>query len=225
MKVTGTSVVVDGSKYVEVSEGTASVLFPADGEVFYNPVQEFNRDLSIAVYNRFSKLFGVEQVEKRKKLKEKQARRLAFEQQEKSSLATSSGSTSLDEPKSRATDDNIQSAGVSEPHDDSESYPGITICEALSATGLRAIRYANEIDGVQHVIANDMSAPAVEAIRRNVVHNKLDPVTTVIPNEADAAMLMYGHRKFKTTAHCQCTPVMFTTCFDTCTAKYIMLIV
>ncbi len=30
---------------VEVCEGRAKILFPSHNEVFYNPVQEFNRDL------------------------------------------------------------------------------------------------------------------------------------------------------------------------------------
>lgn len=30
---------------VEVCEGQAKILFPSHNEVFYNPVQEFNRDL------------------------------------------------------------------------------------------------------------------------------------------------------------------------------------
>ena len=36
------------SDFQEVKEGTASILFPSSNEVFYNPVQEFNRDISIA---------------------------------------------------------------------------------------------------------------------------------------------------------------------------------
>ena len=33
------------SQCVEISEGRAKILFPSRNEVFYNPVQEFNRDL------------------------------------------------------------------------------------------------------------------------------------------------------------------------------------
>ena len=33
------------SECVEISEGRAKILFPSHNEVFYNPVQEFNRDL------------------------------------------------------------------------------------------------------------------------------------------------------------------------------------
>jgi tRNA (guanine26-N2/guanine27-N2)-dimethyltransferase len=41
--------VVEGKEWVAVRENSAEVLFPNKTEVFYNPVQEFNRDLSIAV--------------------------------------------------------------------------------------------------------------------------------------------------------------------------------
>ena len=30
---------------VKITEGSATILFPNSNEVFYNPVQEFNRDL------------------------------------------------------------------------------------------------------------------------------------------------------------------------------------
>ena len=33
---------------VEITEGRAKILFPSSNEVFYNPVQEFNRDLRLA---------------------------------------------------------------------------------------------------------------------------------------------------------------------------------
>lgn len=37
--------VVDTRPFTTVTEGQAEVLFPASHDVFYNPVQEFNRDL------------------------------------------------------------------------------------------------------------------------------------------------------------------------------------
>ena len=33
------------SGFIEITEGRAKILFPSSNEVFYNPVQEFNRDL------------------------------------------------------------------------------------------------------------------------------------------------------------------------------------
>lgn len=61
---------------------------------------------------------------------------------------------------------------------------GITILEALSATGLRSIRLANEVPGIKKIVANDLSANAVAAIRRNVDYNEVGDV--VEPNEDDA---------------------------------------
>lgn len=46
--------VVDTQPYTTVTEGQAEVLFPASHDVFYNPVQEFNRDLSVAVLRVFA---------------------------------------------------------------------------------------------------------------------------------------------------------------------------
>ena len=39
---------IDASSFKPVTEGAATILFPKSGEVFYNPVQHFNRDLSCA---------------------------------------------------------------------------------------------------------------------------------------------------------------------------------
>jgi len=43
---------------VKVTEGKAEILFPDSNSVFYNPVQEFNRDLSTAVIKLFSQEFS-----------------------------------------------------------------------------------------------------------------------------------------------------------------------
>lgn len=64
------------------------------------------------------------------------------------------------------------------------------ILEALSATGLRSIRYFNEVPNVSCVIANDFDKSAVATINRTVRHNRLNPDTQVIPNHGDAAAVM-----------------------------------
>ena len=60
----------------------------------------------------------------------------------------------------------------------------VRILEALSATGLRSIRYAKEVDGVDEIIANDLMSEAVEMIKRNVELNGVGDIVT--PNKADA---------------------------------------
>lgn len=61
---------------------------------------------------------------------------------------------------------------------------GITILEALSATGLRSIRYAKEIPGIKQIIANDISHKAVEDIKLNVVENGVVDIVTASHEDA-----------------------------------------
>lgn len=66
--------------------------------------------------------------------------------------------------------------------------PSFTILDALSATGLRALRYAREIPFVTKVTANDLDPSAAESIRRNVRHNKLEHAIEVTEGNAIAHM-------------------------------------
>ena len=76
---------------------------------------------------------------------------------------------------------------------------GLKIAEALSATGLRSIRYAREIPGIQTIYANDIDAGAVESIRQNV---ELNNVTHLVQASQDDAMnLLYSHRKIDDQFH------------------------
>lgn len=65
-----------------------------------------------------------------------------------------------------------------------KSRERIRILEALSATGLRSIRYAKEVPAVDEIIANDLSSEAVEMIQKNVKLNDVESIVT--PNKADA---------------------------------------
>lgn len=61
---------------------------------------------------------------------------------------------------------------------------GITILEALSATGLRSIRYAKEIPGVKQIVANDLSKKAFEDIKTNIQDNKVEDIVTASLEDA-----------------------------------------
>lgn len=61
---------------------------------------------------------------------------------------------------------------------------GMRILEALSATGLRSIRYAKEIAGVKEIVANDLSKPAVKSIEENVIFNGVEDLITPSHNDA-----------------------------------------
>ncbi len=66
---------------------------------------------------------------------------------------------------------------------------GITICEPLSGTGVRAVRYAREVNGVSRVIANDINVKSYELIRLNVDKNGLNDVITVHRDDANNVLL------------------------------------
>uniref|UniRef100_A0A182R3T0 tRNA (guanine(26)-N(2))-dimethyltransferase n=1 Tax=Anopheles funestus TaxID=62324 RepID=A0A182R3T0_ANOFN len=140
-----------------IREGSAEILV-AD-HVFYNPVQEFNRDLSICVLTTFSRIYQREKIEQ--------------SQRKNPSIVACNETTTLE-------------AGVKHEN-------GLRILEALSATGLRSIRYAKEIPGVKEIIANDLSKSAVESIEQNVKHNQIDHL--IKPSFNDAMTLMYMSTK------------------------------
>ncbi|KAF8495631.1 N2,N2-dimethylguanosine tRNA methyltransferase [Gautieria morchelliformis] len=219
-------------------ENGAKLLLPASNEAFLNPVQEFNRDLSVASIRVWSEQFN-EIKEKRWDDKRKRKGQGATQQPEPKrkkgviyyfqtsphplvhSLVNiafenlGSGETISNgrgAPDEGDRDDTIESSYV--PHK-------VVILEPLSATGLRSIRYAQEIPLVKYVIANDLSPSATEIMKRNVLFNELGPqdppkatgpeeenttssTPTRIPkgpslgkvrvNEGDACSLMYAHR-------------------------------
>ena len=59
---------------------------------------------------------------------------------------------------------------------------GLRILEAMSASGLRAIRYAMELPSVQEVVANDIDPIAVKTIEENIRQND-GCINTVIPKK------------------------------------------
>lgn len=60
----------------------------------------------------------------------------------------------------------------------------MTILEALSASGLRSIRYAKEVPGVREIIANDLSGTAASSIRANIAHNGVEHLVTTSHDDA-----------------------------------------
>src|SRR6185312_11187235 len=74
-----------------------------------------------------------------------------------------------------------------------EPFPGIQILEALSATGLRSIRYFRELTDVRSIIVNDMDGEAVRSIEHNIALNGLS-TAQLIPSHSDAITLMQKYR-------------------------------
>lgn len=62
------------------------------------------------------------------------------------------------------------------------------ILDALSATGLRALRYAKEIPMTTSITANDLSSQATTSIRLNVEHNNISQKINAITGDARTHM-------------------------------------
>jgi hypothetical protein len=84
MPANSSTVTVDGKEYTAIKEGLATILFlkwalkkdkngqkfEVNGEVFYNPIQQFNRDLSVLAIKSFAEIYFEE---KQMKLEHKKA--------------------------------------------------------------------------------------------------------------------------------------------------------
>lgn len=134
-----------------IKEGKAVVLTPKEDKVFYNPIQQFNRDLSVMGIKAWTELYMESKAGEREKANKK--RKLENGTEEKM-----------------------------------EQKPFIKILEALSATGLRAIRYGHEIPQVSKIVANDLLPEAVKSIDRNIEYNQL--TDKVESNLGDAIKFM-----------------------------------
>jgi len=158
-----------------VTEGCASVYLPPS--VFYNPVQQFNRDLTIAVITEH--VHELSCTEKRE---------LRMHRDE----TVSESKPSVDEPVS-SFDLKVDAEHRTDEAKATAGKNGVRILEGLAASGLRSVRFALEVPSVREVVANDFDSTAVEYIRRNAAHNNVEHLITA--SCSDAAMLMYASRK------------------------------
>ncbi|CAK9164438.1 unnamed protein product, partial [Ilex paraguariensis] len=69
------------------------------------------------------------------------------------------------------------------------------VLEALSASGLRALRYAREVEGIGEVVALDNDKVSVEACRRNIKFNGSVACSKVESHLEDARVYMLTHPK------------------------------
>ncbi|KDE07200.1 hypothetical protein MVLG_02600 [Microbotryum lychnidis-dioicae p1A1 Lamole] len=212
--------------------------------VFLNPVQEYNRDLSVVAIRTWSEMRQAEkqkywEVGVRNKWTKKNRSRLDKRQetgeQDHAAQGGDRKKRKMPDGKAQAVDLPTEPEASTSIADDPvkefriANYPTFkfTLLEALSATGLRAIRYAKEIPLLKYVVANDLSSSAVEDIERNIAWNGLKPAqpepasTEIIAapsaekpkdeverlgkvraNHDDACDLMYRHRSESTRFDC-----------------------
>ncbi|XP_036389908.1 tRNA (guanine(26)-N(2))-dimethyltransferase [Megalops cyprinoides] len=168
-----------------VKEGKAAILFPSANEVFYNPVQEFNRDLTCAVITEYA----------REQLSKRGVRVLVPGEKERVVVSLSDdGQGTEEQEKDGQQEDGEQKAGQeTETAVVGERYErGLRVLEGLAASGLRSVRFALEVPGLQSVTANDCSARAAALIARNAQYNGVSHLLQA--SQRDASMLMYEAR-------------------------------
>jgi tRNA (guanine26-N2/guanine27-N2)-dimethyltransferase len=116
--------------HVLINEGQVKIRIPpfekvsSRAPVFYNPVMELNRDLSVLAIQQFK----------------------------------------------------------------SEIEKGLSICDAFGGSGIRGIRYAKEVSGVEGVVINDVNPRAVALARDNSLKNGLNNITVC---QKDANLILH----------------------------------
>ncbi len=68
----------------------------------------------------------------------------------------------------------------------------ISVCEPLAGCGIRGVRFAVEVEGVEHVVINDINMKAFQLINYNVRMNGLSKCVTVKNEDANFLLGSYG---------------------------------
>ncbi|KAJ0980151.1 hypothetical protein J5N97_008406 [Dioscorea zingiberensis] len=186
--------------YTVIKEGEAEILMHSTNAVFYNKAQVNNRDMSIAVLRTF--------ISKRK---EEHAAPRSKKVKSESKGHEGTTSESVEEEASNASDEkqngDCHTHCMSEHEDISiekmqvsswkrhEELKAPKVLEALAASGLRALRYAREIDGIGQVVALDNDKVSIEACKKNIQFNGSVACTKVEAHLADARVYMLTHQK------------------------------
>ncbi|KAJ7097891.1 tRNA methyltransferase [Mycena belliarum] len=181
------------------TENTSHILLSAN-EAFLNPIQEFNRDTSVACIRIWSEELHNSKVAHRRLALERKARRRQSKKLKRELPDLKNPNLTADTQVEADADTLDITEPVPARAPGQEPQSKFVILEALSATGLRSIRYAKEIPHVRYIIANDLSPTAIEAMNRNIEFNGLGSSISsngveIKVNEGDACTLMYNHRE------------------------------
>ena len=179
-----------------IKEGDAQIL--KTSQTFYNPAQVVNRDLSVAAIAAFSDILNDPSDPKYKKFarrtynlfkpREKPENEIEIKNEIENEIETEIKNEIKNEIETEIKNEieteikteietKIETKTNSTPRDNK-----LEILDALSASGIRAIRYAKELSHVQRVTANDLSSEACKLINQNIALNELDGDTVTVTN-------------------------------------------
>ncbi|KAL1650298.1 RNA methyltransferase tRNA(m5U54)methyltransferase [Diplodia intermedia] len=228
----GQHVLHDGKEYDTAKEGLAHILIPPntatpvdpkklgksdDDEqkqsVFYNPIQQFNRDLSVLAIRAYgedaiaskARKYNQERLrEKRKSERKRKARskdegaaegndnkRAKVNHEAETGIAEKAEGAPAEEAVEEQPDQTSGETQQNPQTNGASKGPKFRILDALSATGLRALRYAHEIPFATSVTGNDLSPSAVDAMKLNIKHNRLEHKITPVTGNAVAHMYQF----------------------------------
>ncbi|MCW4031167.1 MAG: methyltransferase domain-containing protein, partial [Candidatus Bathyarchaeota archaeon] len=127
------SIIREGKVKIVVPKLEAFVTQPSDyapskAPVFYNPVMEFNRDISVLACQAYQRLVNKE----------------------------------------------------------------VSICDPLTGSGIRGIRFAAEIHGIKQVIISDINEPSFKLAQHNVQMNGLGDLVAVKHEDANCLLSCHG---------------------------------
>jgi len=171
--------------YEKISEGTITMHYPqSQNSVFYNPVQVQNRDLSVLMIGMYAER-RAERMWVTRKRKEVR-KRMSQEQRSATAAAVDTSSKeSKVERKARMAqfekdlDAEVEAAKASVnftklAQESATTNDGMSIFEALAASGLRSLRYWKEVPGLRTMVVNDLDPGAIDLARENVIRNGLE---------------------------------------------------
>ncbi|CAL9769956.1 unnamed protein product [Musa acuminata subsp. burmannicoides] len=189
--------------YKIIKEGEAEILMHSSNTVFFNKAQVYNRDMSIAVLRTYIAKCKEEHdayLSKKGRLENK-----VPEEKNSGSVAKNdsitqdaeaNGDTDVQQDQSLDETESISEGFIRMPSwKGSQELKAPRVLEALAASGLRALRYAREVDGIGQVIALDNDKASIEACKRNIKFNGSVACSKVEAHLADARVYMLTHQK------------------------------
>lgn len=180
------------TSFVELTEGKATLIYDGDEEVFYNQVQEFNRDMSTLVIGCFSAMLRDEKSAKEQKRQAKIAASINQEIVPSRPPWKWEGLNILE---------GLSATGLRSIrfYKEIKAYPAGAVGTPAEPT-LDPTASSNPLDpsfrnpDVKSIVINDLDSRAVATIQRNVKFNNISPEICV-PNEGDANIVMLSRKK------------------------------
>jgi len=72
----------------------------------------------------------------------------------------------------------------------------LRVCDPMTASGVRAVRYAQETPNVLTVVAADNEPETVQVARTNITRNRLEERVTAVESDANLLLLNHANQRF-----------------------------